>query len=525
VVDTAASHFSSGNHSNSIISNKEGSVVANYGSGEQPAQAQAQAHAAMGSTNHHAAASASLNYGNDRAIKIASGATTSATTTIQPGGGHVNHSAAEFQFSNRPPPQPTPDLFVQQQQQQQKQQQNQNQTHNHPYAFGAAKQFNVPQHINVPSSTASSSSNNYQPRPPPLLLEATPIPVVEQAACAPQPVNFHANAKPAARPIPPKPVVAKPVIARPVVSDPRSLFRQPPPSHLESSNFNQSQAISELTLETTLHQPPKVPDNLPQISSEKEAAKILKRNNVELEQLLAIIHQHKSNVKLQSSVIHKIWDVLSCDDDEIKHEITNSGGVDAIVSAMKLYPLQLDLQSNGCGALLSFSSVPRIASHVANCSGVDVIVRAMRLHSKNSDVQVYGCGTLMNMAANPTLISHICSSGAIDVIIDCMRIHPRKERVQNRACGALQNLGAAQVSRDKIVELGGVDEVYKAMKAHKKSIELTVHGLGAMKNFILNRDALRLLQDLNGRKLVEDAQRRLPAINSNPLSREVLRHL
>merc|ERR1712127_1083134 len=132
----------------------------------------------------------------------------------------------------------------------------------------------------------------------------------------------------------------------------------------------------------------------------------------------------------------------------------------------------------------------------------------------------------MNMAANPALISHITNSGAIDVVIDCMRIHPKKERVQNRACGALQNLGAAQVSRDAIVELGGVEEVYRAMRAHRKSIELNVHGLGAMKNFILNREALRKLQEeMDGRKLVEDAQRRLPAIHSNPLSREVLRYL
>ena len=63
------------------------------------------------------------------------------------------------------------------------------------------------------------------------------------------------------------------------------------------------------------------------------------------------------------------------------------GGIEAVVSAMAVFPDSIAIQVVGCAALRNIAQLPRNEIEVAAAGGVEVILDALRLHGANAAVQ------------------------------------------------------------------------------------------------------------------------------------------
>ena len=258
----------------------------------------------------------------------------------------------------------------------------------------------------------------------------------------------------------------------------------------------------------------------------KDASQLLKRKKISLSEIVSILNQHPSNIKLVTVSLFYMWQHTTRYSSDPEEEVYISSAIESTLSVMRRHPLKHEIQDAGCGIFLNFSakSGPGYLCNSAN-KIVESIVRAMRLHLKNISLQARGCGALMNMAVNPVFVSLISSCGAIDVIVDSMRSNKNKEKVQNRACGALQNLATIAGNCELIYNIGGVELIVIAMKKHEKSEELNLHAIGAIRNLSNYGDALDQLRDLNAKIQIEKAKKKFISIQQNSVTEKTLEKL
>ena len=122
------------------------------------------------------------------------------------------------------------------------------------------------------------------------------------------------------------------------------------------------------------------------------------------------------------------------------------GAFEAVVCAMKNYPDNLLVQSNGCEACANLCSVTENADHLVNAlNGLDLIVAAMRKFPDDELLQRSACHVLRVLCEWQELRTCISDGGGRRLLLDAIETHKdeTKEHVkelQEWARKALKNL-------------------------------------------------------------------------------------
>ena len=85
----------------------------------------------------------------------------------------------------------------------------------------------------------------------------------------------------------------------------------------------------------------------------------------------------------------------------------NTGGLDAILRAMRVMKNSVSVQARGCAALGNLALVDSMSrATIAAKGGVDLILDAMRVHSDHGPVQAWGCDALANLSLDVDLYKY-----------------------------------------------------------------------------------------------------------------------
>jgi len=130
-----------------------------------------------------------------------------------------------------------------------------------------------------------------------------------------------------------------------------------------------------------------------------------------------------------------------------RYSLKESGGLDAIVWAMKSYPDKLKVQTFACGALgYAIFGVKENAEYVVNTlNGIDLIVATMNKFPHDVRLQRYACGTLKLLTEWDEFKDSVKQSGGRRALVEAIENHKdeSKEHVeilQENASRALKNV-------------------------------------------------------------------------------------
>jgi hypothetical protein len=78
--------------------------------------------------------------------------------------------------------------------------------------------------------------------------------------------------------------------------------------------------------------------------------------------------------------------------------VVQKGGIELIMQALKLYPNDVEIQENACGALRSLAVCADNKPLIGEKGAIDLILKAMQLHPNVSAIQENACAALWNLA-------------------------------------------------------------------------------------------------------------------------------
>jgi len=127
--------------------------------------------------------------------------------------------------------------------------------------------------------------------------------------------------------------------------------------------------------------------------------------------------------------------------------VKDSGGLDAIIWAMKSYPDNYAVQTSACGALGNvFHGVKEHAEYLVNTlNGVDWIVAAMKKFPHDAMLQLVACGMLDNLLEWDEFKDSVKQAGGCRALVEAIKNHQDEskeyaENLQRSANHALKAL-------------------------------------------------------------------------------------
>ena len=148
--------------------------------------------------------------------------------------------------------------------------------------------------------------------------------------------------------------------------------------------------------------------------------------------------------------------------------VTDSGGLAAIVAAMRALPNEEDLQESACSALgsMAASEEAKMQRAIVDTCAPAAIVAAMRAHSGAEELQANACRALRAIAYCSSCESAVVDAGGIRAIVAAMLEHSSSPDLLEEACGALANISAADGAGRLMAEAGSAKTIVAAMMAH-----------------------------------------------------------
>eukprot|EP00290_Baffinella_frigidus_P031750 CAMPEP_0180268050 /NCGR_PEP_ID=MMETSP0988-20121125/1895_1 /TAXON_ID=697907 /ORGANISM="non described non described, Strain CCMP2293" /LENGTH=362 /DNA_ID=CAMNT_0022238809 /DNA_START=15 /DNA_END=1103 /DNA_ORIENTATION=- len=186
---------------------------------------------------------------------------------------------------------------------------------------------------------------------------------------------------------------------------------------------------------------------------------------------------------------------------ELTQKIRASWDHVEIVRQMNHKIMDAGVQEAGCEALwyLCFNAATKLK---VSSGGMKAVVAALRGHVGAEEVQEAGCRALAKItnAERVEPLLHIFDSwgeealsGIIETVLAGMRAHAFAPGVQEQAFLALGNLATARdTTKDKIAELGGLEALLAGMRAHADAAGVQVAGSSALCSLCDNNDNNRV---------------------------------
>ena len=113
----------------------------------------------------------------------------------------------------------------------------------------------------------------------------------------------------------------------------------------------------------------------------------------------------------------------------------------AALRAMEKYSLRPTVQVTGCAFLQRLVFIDNsIQFTIDKHGGIDAILTAMKVHPKVAAVQERACGALWSLSAYDDKKIKIAAKGGIVAILTAMKNHPKDAVVQKESTAALRNL-------------------------------------------------------------------------------------
>jgi len=115
----------------------------------------------------------------------------------------------------------------------------------------------------------------------------------------------------------------------------------------------------------------------------------------------------------------------SCDNAAFRNSVKESGGLDAVIWAMKSYPDNLPVQTIGCGVLVNaVDGVQKNAEYVVNTlNGADCIIAAMNKFPEDAMLQQYACGALDNLTEWEEFKDAVKQAGGRRALVEAIENH------------------------------------------------------------------------------------------------------
>jgi len=135
-----------------------------------------------------------------------------------------------------------------------------------------------------------------------------------------------------------------------------------------------------------------------------------------------------------------------------KKSVKDSGGLDAIIWAMKSYPDNLQVQTSGCGALGNMVCDKENVCGKENAdfiihklNGDDCIIAAMNKFLHDARLQRYACGMLDNLTEWDEFKDPVKQAGGRRALLDAIENHQDESKehaksMQKKAKSALKKL-------------------------------------------------------------------------------------
>jgi len=137
----------------------------------------------------------------------------------------------------------------------------------------------------------------------------------------------------------------------------------------------------------------------------------------------------------------------SCDEGAFKKSVKDSGGLHAIIWAMKSYPDNLKVQTSACGALGNgIYGVKENAEYVVNTlNGIDWIIAAMNKFPHDAALQFVACSVLDNLVKWDEFRDPVMQAGGRRALLDAIENHKDESKdnveiLQKKASSALKKV-------------------------------------------------------------------------------------
>jgi len=136
---------------------------------------------------------------------------------------------------------------------------------------------------------------------------------------------------------------------------------------------------------------------------------------------------------------------------QAKPFVLSSGGLAAVVNAMRYHPRSAVVQETGCGTLWSFAIVSSrsepLTQYVVQTGALSIILEAMWRFSGSEYVQRAACGALSSMVRTDTtgaVVAGLQGPHVVDLIMQPLQNFPGSKEVQKESCELILYLVGAQ---------------------------------------------------------------------------------
>jgi len=147
---------------------------------------------------------------------------------------------------------------------------------------------------------------------------------------------------------------------------------------------------------------------------------------------------------------------------------------------MKAFPRTPGVQYNACGVLYKLTRDETICPKVVRSGGVLAILTAMRNNPDKSQVQEMACAAIAGLCKTDAAL--ICRQGGIADIVAAMKTHLQVALVQEAACGAIWKLAinSKDEGRERIRRDGAIAAVEASMATHRTNDLIHTYGNDAL---------------------------------------------
>eukprot|EP00590_Aulacoseira_subarctica_P010711 CAMPEP_0172418682 /NCGR_PEP_ID=MMETSP1064-20121228/5129_1 /TAXON_ID=202472 /ORGANISM="Aulacoseira subarctica , Strain CCAP 1002/5" /LENGTH=522 /DNA_ID=CAMNT_0013157711 /DNA_START=758 /DNA_END=2326 /DNA_ORIENTATION=+ len=215
--------------------------------------------------------------------------------------------------------------------------------------------------------------------------------------------------------------------------------------------------------------------------------------------IMDAINNHQTDESVQE-MAHKFLSLVPFAQTEEIASLEYYGGVKLILSSMKDFPENTNLQQYGCTTLSKISLFDRVSLDIFQYGGIRVLVYVMTAHSLDVIVQETACLTLLNVCRSNYLIQEaVCEDRGFDTVSIAMALHPTALRVQELGCRTLRQLSSNHGDNENVIDVsGGIDSIINAMQVHREELNLQKEACHALINLAFSAKNKVAICESNG---------------------------
>jgi len=204
------------------------------------------------------------------------------------------------------------------------------------------------------------------------------------------------------------------------------------------------------------------------------------------------------DVELQIAGCRAMWNASGTRRNQIA--FVEAGALNAILMAMNNYLQDPDVQEQAMATLANVAAVESNVQEMIERGVLASIVEAMDKHAENSHVIMKGCSCITNMSSHVTLLKRtIMEMGGGGAVVIGMVMHPDNPLLQDKALRALRNLSAnCDENKLELAGIGGIDSVISAMQVHRDVPGVQESGAWTLSNLAGNPDNKALIGEYGG---------------------------